>query len=186
MANNAKAKVDYLRHLEVWAVPMTLALLGIFSGAISDTVTSKAARNQAKQAFAIRLTEDLSEYVYNTRTVVKFFSEGWTTKEHILTVATPYNQSIDTLMRREESNAVQLQTYHRPDVVARYEHVMDEVRRLDQVIHRLNDLAVPVMNGELKKLETDSCKDIVAEAEAQIRKLVPMATLLMTDLFPKR
>ncbi|NEQ81639.1 MAG: hypothetical protein F6K26_15705 [Moorea sp. SIO2I5] len=158
---------------------MVTAMIGLVAFS-SDKIVEhiKFAGNRADQQISNynQLATDLSDYMFRTELLVKFYSKGWTRKSALEKVGEPYNDAIIQLRKREYVNLALVHRLWKKKSANDFTEIMNLVKQIDDLIHELNTEAGAVASGKqetanlaVTKPITDNLKPLVKDLESKIR-----------------
>jgi hypothetical protein len=123
-----------------WFVGVVLALFGVFSGRLVETVKFALNRADLRTKYYEQLAVDLSSFVFAVNRLTKvYYGSSWATDEDKAAMAATYDETMVKLCSQEYVYLSWLQHYWNKKAVVAFERVMKEVRRLDSVLIELNE-----------------------------------------------
>jgi hypothetical protein len=133
-----------LRSLEdqtaTWFVGVVLALLGVFSGRLVETVKFALNRADLRTKYYEQLAVDLSSFVFAVNRLTKvYYGSSWASDEDKSAIAAAYNETMVKLCSQEYVYLSWLQHYWNEKAVKAFERVMEQVRNLDSVLIAMNE-----------------------------------------------
>ncbi|NER91545.1 hypothetical protein [Moorena sp. SIO3A2] len=158
---------------------MVTSMIGLVAFSADKIVENiKFAANRADQQISNynQLAINLSNYMFRTELVVKFYSKGWTRKSSLEKVGEPYNNAIIQLRKREYVNLALVHRLWGKKSADDFTEIMSLVKQIDDLIHELNTEAGAVVSGKqetanlaVTKPITDNIKPLVKDLESKIR-----------------
>lgn len=133
-----------LRSLEdqtaTWFVGLVLALLGVFSGRLVETVKFALNRADLRTKYYEQLAIDLSSFVFAVNRLTKvYYGSSWASDDDKSAIATAYNETMNKLCGQEYVYLSWLQHYWNEKAVKAFEVVMQQVRAVDSVLIQMNE-----------------------------------------------
>lgn len=145
-----------------------VGVLTACSGYIVEWVkTSLNRANQRTERYQT-LATDLSNHTFSVELQHEFLAHNWTTEPTLSGLIKEYNDSITKLRRNEYVYYQWLARYWGPDAVKEFEQIMDVVKRIDAVIHGLND-QLELVNITKKQPKIDESR--AAQAATSLKPL---------------
>jgi hypothetical protein len=141
-----------LRSLEdqtaTWFVGVVLALLGVFSGRLVETVKFALNRADLRTKYYEQLAVDLSSFVFAVNRLTKvYYGSSWASDEDKNAMAEAYNEAMVKLCSQEYVYLSWLQHYWNEKAVTAFEDVMKQVRTLDAVLIAMNEEAAKAVQS---------------------------------------
>ncbi|NEN97334.1 MAG: hypothetical protein F6K50_17930 [Moorea sp. SIO3I7] len=132
-------------------VLMVTSMIGLVAFSADKIVEHiKLAANRADQQISNynELATDLSDYIFFTEVLVKFYSQGWTTKSSLNKIVPRYNNAIIKLRKREYVNLALVHRLWGKKSANEFTEIMSLVKRIDALVHELNTEAGAVDSGK--------------------------------------
>lgn len=122
-----------------WLVAAFIAILGVFSSHITESIKFALNRADLRTKQYEELASEVSRFIFSAEINTEFIENGWTTKQTMTELAKDYNDSITTLRKKEFVYLSWIHKYWGKNEVAQFETFMKSVREFDSAIHSLND-----------------------------------------------
>lgn len=144
MSDNVNSWIDTIvsslkTQTATWAVTFVVAILGVFSSYITESVKFALNRADLRTKQHEELAMEVSHYIFAAELNTEFIEHDWTTKTAMTELLNEYNESITTLRKKEFVYMSWIQKYWGKDETAKFAAFMKSVREFDSTIHSLND-----------------------------------------------
>jgi hypothetical protein len=124
-----------------WFIGFVVALLGLFSGRIVETIRFSLNRADLRSKYFEELAVAVSHYVFVVDRLTKVYYRGsWSSAEAKSAIATEYDQVTNTLLQKEYVYRYWLQRYWNTLKVKAFAELMREVMAVDTELIRLNEI----------------------------------------------
>lgn len=121
-----------------WFVGVVLALLGIFSGKLVETIKFALNRADLRTKYYEQLARDLSRFVFAVNRLHFVYVTDWADDEAKSAIAGFYDESMNELCSQEYVYMSWLYRFWTKRMLAAFASTMQWVRRVDAVVIRLN------------------------------------------------
>ena len=123
-----------------WFVGVVLALLGVFSGKLVETIKLALNRADMRSKYYEELAVDLSAHVFAVNRLVKvYYGAAWATDDDKNAIAAEYNVAMNKLCSKEFVYRAWLERFWNDKMVTAYTHTMAKVRSVDLTVIRMNE-----------------------------------------------
>jgi hypothetical protein len=168
--------------LATWFVGVLIAVLTVFSSTLTERIKFSINRADLRVKSYEQLSQDLSEYVFDAEFCQESFEHNWTTKDALDDLVKGYNLAITKLRGNEYVYRSWLSRYWGKEEVKRFSDLMETVKRLDLVIHSLNDEIEAVHNKSKLKIDGTRASDAAKTMRPELELLeTQVQTLLETS-----
>jgi hypothetical protein len=159
-----------------WFVGVVLALLGLFSGKLVETVKFALNRADLRAKYYEQLALDLSGLVFLVDRLAKvYYGAEWANDDDKGAIAVAYNDAMNKICSEEYVYLSWLQRYWNKRMVDAFGATMKQIREVDTVVIRLNE--AQRQNDPVKESLT---KSELTEASGKLRQATH--TLLVTAI----
>lgn len=135
-----------------WFVGVVLALLGVFSGRLVETVKFALNRADLRAKYYEQLAIDVSLLVFAVDRLTKvYYGAAWATDELKSGIANAYDEAYSKIRSQEYVYLSWLNRYWNHRMADAFVSTMEKMRAVDAVLIQLNELSNP--NDEVKQLE---------------------------------
>jgi hypothetical protein len=163
-----------------WFVGAVIAILGIFSDKITESIKFALNRADLRTKQYEELAADVSSHLFSAELTTEFIENNWTTKQAMTDLLKDYNASITTLRRKEFVYLSWLEKYWGCGKVAAFQSLMQVVGEFDLSLHSLNDEFEAVnITGSKPKVDelrtadaTKRLKPTVVELRKQVHQFL--------------
>ena len=121
-----------------WFVGVVLALLGVFSGKLVETVKFALNRADLRTKYYEQLAVDLSAFVFAVDRLVTVFYSSWAKDESKSAISEMYNTTMNKFCCQEYVYISWLQRYWNKAMVDTFTRTMEHVRKVDSLLNRMN------------------------------------------------
>jgi hypothetical protein len=140
---------DFLKHLAhsfvdqagAWFVGVILALFGVFSGKLVETIKSALNRADLRTKYYEELAVDISRFVFIIDRIVKVsYGSNWAGEEDKSEIANEYNELMNRISGKEFIYLSWLQHYWGKNKVHEFTSMMEKIRQVDAALINLNTI----------------------------------------------
>lgn len=142
VANKMKAQAA------TWFVGLIIALLGIFSSHITESVKFSLNKADLRSQKYETLATEVSNYIFASDTLIEFVEHDWMTRKNAKEIEADYDKSITILKQKEFIYLAWIQKYWGNEYVELFESFMNSI---DEFGYSAREL-----NTEFDRLELDS------------------------------
>jgi hypothetical protein len=136
-----------------WFIGVVLALLGVFSGRLVESIKFALNRADLRAKYFEQLAVDLSSFVFAIDRITKVYYGPWVGDDGKRAIAEFYDESMNKLCSQEYVYLSWLQHYWNQRMVDAFVRTMDKVRAVDELLIELNAMADPRPRiGDLTKI----------------------------------
>ncbi len=157
-----------------WFVGLVIAMLGLFSARITESVKFALNRADLRTTQYEELATEVSQYICIAELNTEFIEYEWTNRRSLTGLISEYNESISTLRKKEYVYLAWIQKFWGEGEVARFEEFMNAVREFDSAIHSLNDQFEAVnITEKQEKVDPERAKEaleLLIPAVESVRK----------------
>lgn len=123
-----------------WFVGVVLALLGVFSGKLVETIKFALNRADLRTKYYEQLAVDLSAHVFAVNRLTKvYYGSTWASDEDKNAMAEQYNASMIKFCSQEYVYLSWLQHYWNKEMAQAFTRTMEKVRAVDTVLIQMNE-----------------------------------------------
>ena len=123
-----------------WFVGVVLALLGVFSGKLVETVKFALNRADLRTKYYEQLAVDLSAHVFAVNRLTKvYYRSTWASDEDKSAMSEQYNVSMIKFCSQEYVYLSWLQHYWNKEMAQAFTRTMEKVRAVDAVLMEMNE-----------------------------------------------
>jgi hypothetical protein len=136
-----------------WFVGLILAVLGVFSGRLVETIKFALNRADLRAKYYEEMATDISHFVFIVDRLAKvYYGSNWASDDDRSAIANEYNEVMNAICRKEYVYLSWLHRYWGQNMANAFAVVMDKIRAVDVELIRLN--AISDKKKELGQLET--------------------------------
>ena len=166
-----------------WLVAFLIAILGLFSGRITESVKFALNRADLRTKQYEELATEVSQYIFSAELNTEFIENNWTTKKTLTDLVTEYNTSITTLRKKEFIYAAWIQKYWGKEQAVKFDALMKSAGEFDKAIHSLNDEFEKVnITEEQQKVDSQRAKEALKLLQPAATKLREHGRSLLVSL----
>jgi hypothetical protein len=145
-----------------WFVGVVLALLGVFSGKLVETIKFALNRADLRTKYYEQLAVDLSAHVFAVNRLTKvYYGSAWASDEDKSAMAEQYNASMIKFCSQEYVYLSWLQHYWNKEMAQAFTRTMEKVRAVDTALMQMNEDS-----------ESQAAIEDLEKAYAELRKAV--------------
>jgi hypothetical protein len=123
-----------------WFVGFVLALLGLFSSRIVESVKFALNRADLRTKYYEELAVDLSNFVFVVDRLIKvYYGSTWASDEDKSAIAAEYNQAMSSICRKEYVYLSWLKRYWNRKAADAFNVILEKIDAVDAVLIRLNE-----------------------------------------------
>jgi hypothetical protein len=139
---------DWLIHLShsltdqagTWFVGLVLALLGVFSGRLVETVKFALNRADLRTKYYEQMATEISHFVFIVDRLTRvYYGSSWASEDDKSAIATEYNDLMNKISREEYVYLSWLRRYWRKSKSNSFMLTMDKIRDVDTALIHLNE-----------------------------------------------
>ena len=173
--------LDSLRtQLITWVVGIIIAILGLFSGQIVESIKFSLNKADSRSKHYEELAVDFSQYLFRSEILHEFLEENWTTKPTLTSIVNQYNNAIREIRKKEYVYISWIDRYWEQEDGDRFAATMELVRKFDKLVHTLNDEFEAINIRESKEKMTadtaasaaENLEPILTEMKAEVREML--------------
>jgi hypothetical protein len=139
-----------------WFVGVVLALLGIFSGKLVETIKFALNRADLRTKYYEQLARDLSRFVFAVnRLYYVYYGTEWDEDEGQGAIAEMYNESMNELCSQEYVYMSWLHRFWTKSMLEAFAATMQRVREVDAVVIRLEQAEKKEISAEIKSAKAE-------------------------------
>lgn len=143
-----------------WLVAFAIAMLGLFSSHITESVKFALNRADLRTKQFEELATEVSHYIFSAELNTEFIEHDWTTKATMTELLNEYNESITTLRKKEFVYQSWIQKFWGKTEADQFESFMKYVREFDSSVHSLNDEFEEVnIKGSKPKIDRERARE---------------------------
>jgi hypothetical protein len=176
-------KTSLTTQTATWLVGLAVALLGLFSSRITESVKFALNRADLRTGQYEELATEVSKYIFSAELNTEFIEHGWTTKQTMSDLLKEYNQTITTMREKEFVYIAWIHRFWGNPEADRFKAFMTSVRAFDSSIHTLNDEFEAVnITGSKEKIDERRAQEAIKGLKPAIEELRQNGEALLTSL----
>jgi len=145
-----------------WLVAFAVAMLGLFSSHITESVKFALNRADLRTKQFEELATEISHYIFSAELNTEFIEHDWTTKATMTELLKEYNESITILRKKEFVYQSWIQKFWGENEADQFESFMKYVREFDSSVHSLNDEFEEVnIKGSKPKIDRKRAEEVL-------------------------
>ena len=138
---------SFASQASTWFVGFLLAVLGVFSGRIVETIKFSLNRADLRAKYYEEMAIDVSHFVFIIDRLIRVYYQGtWASDESKSAIASEYDEVTNTLRRKEYVYRSWLSRYWGKSKAQAFDLVMGGVTAVDAELIRLNESGVEKPN----------------------------------------
>ncbi len=154
-----------------WLVAFLLAILGLFSGRITESIRFALNRADLRTTQYEELATEISQYIFSAELCTEFIGSSSTTKETLTELVTEYNVNITKLRKKEFVYSAWIQKFWGKSQADKFEQFMNSVRAYDTAIHSINDELGKISKGEKSTIDPQRSVEVLKQLEPAVKQL---------------
>jgi len=156
-------RTSILTQTGTWLVAFIIAILGLFSSRIIESIRVALNRADLRIKQYEELASDISQYIFVAEYNTEMIENNWTSRQTIIDMVKEYNESITSLRKKEFIYLSWIQKYWSKKEILQYEAFMNSVKDFDSALHLLNKEinAVIITKTKIKIDRKDADKALI-------------------------
>jgi hypothetical protein len=166
-----------------WFIGLVIALLGIFSSYITESVRFSLNRADLRTQKYEEMAKEVSKYIFLTETLTDFLENNMMTRKSYELTEKAYNDAISTLREKELVYLAWINRYWGKEQSQEFEDFINSTQDFELELHKLNqEENLFSTDPSKKKMDVEKFKSIIISMRAKKEEIKQKGRAILIEM----